>query len=265
MSLQNSIVTQPPVASRLSEKRGSNPKFLFLATFHPQINTGSHELLDVSIDVDFAEHHVPGFHHTRLSLFTSLLSACLLPFTSGCSSDNDTTNTAELPPEQVETAGRIGSDASLTLKKNLGAQLKAALQSGSPETALHVCQKIAQPLTTQTSQEFPEAIVSRTALRVRNPANAPTDQDRAVLLEWENLLASGKDLPPSKLIHNGRTQIIYYQPILTEAICLKCHGSPSEFSSALSEKIIDLYPNDQAINFSEGDLRGAFRVTVTLD
>jgi hypothetical protein len=170
-----------------------------------------------------------------------------------------------LTPEQIETVERIGSEASQTLKKNLGTQLKAALQSGGPEKALHVCQQVAQPLTIQTSETLSTATVTRTSLRVRNQANAPTEADRAVLSEWEALLATGKELPPSKVVSTGTNQAVYYKPIITEPICLKCHGDASEFSPTLSKTLAELYPNDKAINFAAGDLRGAFRVSIELD
>jgi len=199
--------------------------------------------------------------HPNTSLSAALLSICLLAFATSCSSEK----TDVLTAEQTAKVERIGSDASLALKKSLGTQLKAALQSGGPENALKVCQQIAQPITNQTSETQAAATVTRTALRVRNPVNAPTESDRAVLSEWENLLAEGKALPPSKVIRTSENQAIYYQPIITESICLKCHGDPSGFSPDLSQKITKLYPEDQAINFSEGDLRGAFRVAVELD
>ena len=203
--------------------------------------------------------------HPKVSLFASLLSACLLPFTAGCRSEKATAQEVSLSAEQIETVERVGSEASQTLMKNLGTQLKAALQSGGPEEALHVCQQVAQPLTVQTSEKLSTATVTRTALRVRNQANAPTEADRAVLSEWEALLASGKALPPSKVISTGTNQAVYYKPIITESICLKCHGDPSEFSPTLSQTLADLYPNDKAINFATGDLRGAFRVSIELD
>lgn len=196
-----------------------------------------------------------------IRLIPAILFTCLLPFFTSCGSKKTTT----LTTEQIEEIEQIGSEASLALKKNLGTQLKTALQSGGSENALHICQQIAQPLTMQTSEALPLASITRTALRVRNPDNTPYDEARAVLSEWEKILTAGGNLPPSEVVHTTENEATYYQPIITEAICLKCHGDPSKFSPELSENLAQLYPEDKAINFSEGDLRGAFRVTVALD
>lgn len=169
-----------------------------------------------------------------------------------------------LTAEETNAASEIGTEASLALMKSLGGQLKAALQSGGPENALHVCQQVAQPLTASTSQDLPAATVTRTALMVRNSANAPSTDDHEVLSRWQTLLAEGQSLPENEIIRQSDNQTLFYKPILTEAICLKCHGDPSTFSPALTAKISEGYPDDQAIGFKEGDLRGAFRVEVIL-
>ncbi|MGJ8725487.1 MAG: Tll0287-like domain-containing protein [Roseibacillus sp.] len=174
------------------------------------------------------------------------------------------TDPPALTTQQAEAAAEIGTEASLALMKSLGGQLKAALQSGGPENALHVCQQVAQPLTASTSQDLPAATVTRTALMVRNPANAPGTDDQEVLSRWQTLLAEGQSLPENEIVRHGANQALFYKPILTEAICLKCHGDPSTFSPALAAKISEAYPDDQAIGFKEGDLRGVFRVEVSL-
>lgn len=44
--------------------------------------------------------------------------------------------------------------------------------------------------------------------------------------------------------------------IPTAALCVKCHGESIE--AEVEAKLKELYPNDQARGFKEGDLRGAF-------
>jgi hypothetical protein len=50
--------------------------------------------------------------------------------------------------------------------------------------------------------------------------------------------------------------------IPTEAMCLTCHGT--EISPAVLTRVNQLYPQDKAIGFKEGDLRGAFVVVKNL-
>lgn len=178
--------------------------------------------------------------------------------------DSVSSKPPEMTDEQVETAARIGAQASQTLMKSLGGQLMAALQSGGPESALQLCQVVAQPLTASTSEKLPTATVTRTALRFRNPENAPDDRDSEILSEWEAILAKGESLPSHRIISIDEKLALFYKPILTQAQCLKCHGDPATFSPALASQIDAAYPGDQAVGFSEGDLRGAFRVQVSL-
>jgi hypothetical protein len=50
--------------------------------------------------------------------------------------------------------------------------------------------------------------------------------------------------------------------IPTGEVCQTCHGV--EIAPPVSAKIRELYPQDQAIGFKTGDLRGAFTITQSL-
>jgi hypothetical protein len=49
------------------------------------------------------------------------------------------------------------------------------------------------------------------------------------------------------------------------ATCLACHGSGDEITPSVRAAISRDYPQDQAIDFQEGDLRGAIVVTFQAD
>ena len=54
----------------------------------------------------------------------------------------------------------------------------------------------------------------------------------------------------------------YYAPILLKANCLACHGKVDEFISVKTDSIIkSLYPDDKAVGYNEGDLRGIWSIT----
>lgn len=146
----------------------------------------------------------------------------------------------------------------MELKETLGAQLQAAMQSGGPLVALPVCQQVAQPLTKSVSAQYPNATVSRTALKVRNPENAADAESTAMMKGWVAELAAGKSLEVSVVEHANR--VVVHQPILTEQVCLKCHGAPDTFAPELVNRLAELYPEDAATGFKLGELRGAFRV-----
>lgn len=145
------------------------------------------------------------------------------------------------------------------LQTNLGKELQAALSEGGPLAGIEVCQEVAQPLTTEISEKYPDARISRTALRVRNPANAPDEQSRAVLERWASLQAGGEELPEADR-YESENSVLVHRPITTGTTCLQCHGNPANFSPALKSALAEYYPDDEATGFEEGELRGAFRI-----
>ncbi len=156
------------------------------------------------------------------------------------------------------------------VSKALGQQLKQILQQTikqeGPVAALQVCQVqapgIAADLSTQNKLQ-----VGRTALKVRNANNSPADWQADVLHDFEQRMAKGE---PAKSLEfstvaktpNG-TQFRYMKAIPTAPECLVCHGS--NLAEPLQRAITDLYPNDQAVGFKAGELRGAFVVEWPVD
>lgn len=156
--------------------------------------------------------------------------------------------------------------ASKTLAEALQAQLGAAIKAGGFASAVTACNIIA-PAVTQEAVEKSGIVVRRTALKVRNPTNAPDAFERKILERFRDAITGGAD--PATLEHaetvteNGRTAFRYMKAIPTAATpCLGCHGS--NIQPEVKQEIIRLYPADAATGFSEGELRGAFSVVDTL-
>jgi hypothetical protein len=54
-----------------------------------------------------------------------------------------------------------------------------------------------------------------------------------------------------------------YYPIVTNAMCLQCHGTEGVDISPSTQAVIDRqYPDDQATGYGEKQLRGLFVVTM---
>ncbi len=165
----------------------------------------------------------------------------------------------ETDPAQVAEARA----AVKVLGEGLKAQLAAAMQSGGPIAAMGVCRTIAPLLAEQTGAEHGLKI-GRTALRVRNPANAPDAWERQVLEDFLAKTAAGAN--PATLEHaemvpqEGGLMVFRYMKAIPMAAepCLTCHGNPEP---AVKAEILRLYPQDQATGFKPGQLRGAFTVT----
>jgi hypothetical protein len=127
--------------------------------------------------------------------------------------------------------------------------------------AIDVCHTRAPAIAARLSAES-GARVGRTALRVRNAANAPDDLERAVLEQFAGELASGRVEGPLEaafeIKRDAGIERHYLRAIPTEALCLTCHGET--LAPELAAAIAREYPGDQATGFKLGELRGAFRV-----
>jgi len=155
-------------------------------------------------------------------------------------------------------------ESSHLLMKRLSEQLKTALAAGGEKAALQVCQQVAQPLTNTTNTELDGITVTRVALKVRNPENEPSDQDRQVMEKWLQVLRDEKgDVLKSEVVRNTNGSVFVYKPIFTQEVCLRCHGDSSSFSDEFVSLLDNYYPNDQATGFTQGSLRGAFKITFT--
>ena len=156
-------------------------------------------------------------------------------------------------------------DQSRQLAMQLGGQLKGeltkAIADGGPMAAINVCYLRAPEIAAQLSQAS-GARVGRTALRVRNPSNAPDDLERTVLEQFAADLGSGPiDRPLEAVFEIRRGDAVerrYMRAIPTDALCLTCHGQT--IAPELAAAIARDYPKDEATGFEQGQLRGAFSV-----
>lgn len=187
----------------------------------------------------------------RLRQATAVFAACMLTGIPAAAEGPD--------PAQVSKARAAVNE----LGQGLKSQLIAAIKSGGPKSAIGVCRTIAPELAQRASEDH-GLKVGRTALRVRNPANAPDDWERMVLEEFAAKIRAGAD--PRRLEHaetvtdaSGARTFRYMKAIpMAAKPCLTCHGVPEP---SLKAEIDRLYPKDQATGFKPGELRGAFTVT----
>lgn len=152
-----------------------------------------------------------------------------------------------------------------TLGGTLKGELQAAMRSGGPVQALSACNTKAPEIAKMIAEEQ-HVQVARVSLRNRNPASAPNEWQAAVLKDFEQRKAKGE--PVESLVYSeevkqaGTHEFRFMKAIPTEPLCLTCHGT--EISPAITTKLTELYPQDKATGFKEGDLRGAFVVVRNL-
>lgn len=160
----------------------------------------------------------------------------------------------------------LARDAVAEFAGALKAELTSAMQAGGPLNALEVCHTRAPAIADAVSLDSGMK-VSRVSLRNRNPGNAPTEWQAAVLRDFEARLAAGEAADALSWQEvaqtDGPREYRFMQAIPTAPMCLACHGE--SIAPTVAEKIAELYPEDQATGYREGDIRGAFVVTSQLD
>ncbi|HPF35673.1 MAG TPA: DUF3365 domain-containing protein [Candidatus Krumholzibacteria bacterium] len=174
---------------------------------------------------------------------------------------------ADLPNEDLEAHRATCRTAMEKLGDSLKSALQAAMKEGGPINALGVCNVKAVPIAETISTEE-GLLVGRTALKTRNPDNAPDGWEEATLLDFQARLDADeklKDLEAWTVITDdaGHRTFRYMKAIGTMPMCLKCHGE--RLDSEVAARVAELYPQDRAVGFKAGDLRGAFSVRMPLD
>ena len=180
---------------------------------------------------------------------------CLIAVAMDCNADQSTAVTLE---SEVAAAKAAIKEVAGTLQ----GELKAAMQSGGPVEAIAVCSTRAMPITGQVADDH-GLNLSRVSLKNRNPANAANAWQTAVLEDFERQRLAGKDaagLAWSEIASVGGAQEFrFMKAIPTMGVCLACHGA--ELSPQVTEALAEIYPQDRATGFKQGDIRGAFVVT----
>ncbi len=145
--------------------------------------------------------------------------------------------------------------------KMLGKTLKGEMKKRMKEDptglqAAYMCAKSAQDITDKVNKQYPEGVrVYRTALKYRNEKNKPDATDIEVMNKFEEQMKNGSfKKKPVVVSVNGKNRV--YVPLMTDKVCLKCHGDPQKMDEKVKETIASKYPNDKATGFKEGSLRG---------
>jgi hypothetical protein len=148
----------------------------------------------------------------------------------------------------------LGEKIALQTQGVLGKNLMQAINSKGTEHALSFCSERAIALTDSMGLAL-NAQVKRVSDKNRNPDNEANATELAYIHAAQEALAKGQTILPQ--LQTTEDSFIGYYPIVTNGMCLQCHGQP-EKDIALSTltKINELYPFDKAVGYQAGELRG---------
>lgn len=151
----------------------------------------------------------------------------------------------------------IGLEYALNTKKVLGAKLMGAIQEKGPAYAMEFCHTQAIPLTDSMSRLY-DARIKRVSDKNRNPDNKANREELKYIQQFKQEIADGKEPGPVVVSANGIAH--FYYPIVTNSMCLNCHGKDKDISPEVKSRISRLYPDDKAIGYAENEVRGIFSI-----
>lgn len=142
----------------------------------------------------------------------------------------------------------------------LSTNLARALAEGGITNALPYCSERAYPLTEWVAASN-RVRLQRITHKPRNPINAATGGELAVLRGFQLALGRGEVPAPVVRVTTSNTVVFYSPIVITNPLCLQCHGVPGRDLHPETVPLLQqLYPQDQATGFQWGELRGAWRV-----
>lgn len=158
-----------------------------------------------------------------------------------------------------KTTTEIGLDYALGTKKVLGKNLMSTIQKKGTLEALQFCNHKAYPLTDSMSVKF-NAKIKRVSDKPRNPKNTANKKELEIINQYKKLVAKKAEINPITETNNGKTQ--FYYPIVTNSMCLQCHGKPTQQVKPMTlKKLVALYPLDKATGYTENEVRGIWSIT----
>lgn len=143
--------------------------------------------------------------------------------------------------------------------------LLKTMSSGGATAAVSVCADTAQDIARDLSA-VNGATLKRVSARWRNPANAPDRFEDSVLTLFAERHAAGTLDDRSEyftiVYTDSGTSGRYMKPIVVQPVCLSCHGPEKSLSDDIRRTLKKHYPDDRAVGYAAGDLRGAVSVII---
>ena len=173
--------------------------------------------------------------------------------------DKETKTSEEVSADNSDAATlALGQQIAMAAQKELGGNLMKALAEGGPEYALEFCSERAL-LLTDSMGLIQNAKVRRVSDQNRNPLNMANESELAYIQKVKAALANGQSVEGQ--LNTSEGGHIGYYPIMTNGMCLQCHGQKDQdILPGTWAKIETLYPEDLAVGYGANELRGIWVV-----
>jgi len=155
--------------------------------------------------------------------------------------------------------GERGLKYALTTKAVLGKNLMGTIQQKGTLAALEFCNVRAYPLTDSMAVVH-NANIKRVSDKPRNQKNKANKEELDYIETFKNLLSEKKEVNP--IVKETEGDVHVYYPIITNTMCLQCHGKPeTNIKPDILKSLTLLYPEDKAKGYSENQVRGIWNVS----
>jgi len=153
---------------------------------------------------------------------------------------------------------QIGLNIAFTTKAQLGKNLMGTMKEKGVIEALQFCNIKAIPLTDSMATVH-QAIIKRVSDKTGNTNNKANEIELKNIEHFKSVLAKNEEIIP--IVETNNDSVNFYYPIVTNAMCLQCHGNPEkDLNPDLLASINKLYPNDKALGYSENQVRGIWSI-----
>ncbi|UOB17260.1 Tll0287-like domain-containing protein [Abyssalbus ytuae] len=154
--------------------------------------------------------------------------------------------------------GEVGLQYALSTKSELGKNLLGTIQKKGTMEAVRFCNERAL-LLTDSMETVHDARIKRVSDKPRNQNNKANIIELQYINTFKKMVENKEEIKPIVKDTNGR--INFYYPIVTNAMCLQCHGKPTnQIKPEVITTLKRLYPNDKAIGYAENEVRGIWSI-----
>jgi nitrate reductase cytochrome c-type subunit len=161
--------------------------------------------------------------------------------------------------EASSTPSEIGLKYALSTKAQLGKNLLKAIQEQGTVGAIEFCKLEAMKLTDSMSVMH-NAIINRVSDKARNPKNSANAKELSHIRTFKASVKTDSEINP--IVEEVDGVVNFYYPIMTNTMCLQCHGTPNEqIADETFQVLHKLYPEDKATGYDVGQVRGIWSIT----
>lgn len=153
----------------------------------------------------------------------------------------------------------MGKYFAMSTKSELGKNLKKAIKTKGTKGAVTFCNTRAYPITDSMATVH-QAGIKRVSDKNRNPNNQASEEEVKYIQDFQAMLDRGEEVKP--VLVETNEQAVFYTPIVTNEMCIQCHGPKQDLDPEVLNEINSLYPKDLATGYDVNQVRGIWQITM---